>query len=172
MAIGARSRASRHRPSAWLCCAPARAWRFLFGAIRRALAHAASAASGLACVGLHARGMDDPIAAALRIARRDLDRRFAMRFSNAPSATRSTVSVEHPFQAPPTRSFARSKSAGRKAVQRAACAGNRSAALRSCNTKIFAIAEMEPQRGDATVRAIPGSGRVTSRLRSGGRIRE
>jgi len=38
---------------------------------------------------------NDPIGAAL--ASIDWDR-FAMRFSNAPSETRSTISVEHPYQ--------------------------------------------------------------------------
>jgi hypothetical protein len=45
---------------------------------------------------------DDPIAAAL--ARLACDAgwdRFAMRFSNAPSETRSTVTIEHPYQVPP-----------------------------------------------------------------------
>jgi len=43
----------------------------------------------------------DPIAAALASLAADVGwRRFAMRFSDAPSETRSTVSVEHPYQAP------------------------------------------------------------------------
>ncbi len=42
---------------------------------------------------------NDPIAAALA-SLVDWDR-FAMRFSNAPSVTRSTISVEHPYQVPP-----------------------------------------------------------------------
>jgi hypothetical protein len=44
----------------------------------------------------------DPIAAALASLARDAGwDRFAMRFSNAPSETRSTISVEHPYQVPP-----------------------------------------------------------------------
>jgi hypothetical protein len=43
----------------------------------------------------------DPIAAALASLAHDAGwQRFAMRFSNAPTPTRSTISVEHPLQAP------------------------------------------------------------------------
>ena len=43
----------------------------------------------------------DPIAAALASLAADVGwQRFAMRFSDAPSETRSTASVEHPYQAP------------------------------------------------------------------------
>jgi hypothetical protein len=45
--------------------------------------------------------IDDAIADSLRSLARDVGwRRFAMRFSDAPSETRSTVSIEHPLQAP------------------------------------------------------------------------
>ncbi len=44
----------------------------------------------------------DPVAAALASLARDAGwDRFAMRFSNALSETRSTISVEHPYQVPP-----------------------------------------------------------------------
>ena len=58
--------------------------------------------SALRIYGYTARWGDDPIAAALaRLARDAGWDRFAMRFSNAPSETRSTISVEHPYQVPP-----------------------------------------------------------------------
>lgn len=44
---------------------------------------------------------NDPIAAALAKLTADVGwQRFAMRFSNSPMTTRSTVSVEHPYQVP------------------------------------------------------------------------
>ena len=56
----------------------------------------------LHCWGYTARWhSDDPIAAALAsLVDREWDR-FAIRFSNAPSETCSTISVEHPYQVPP-----------------------------------------------------------------------
>lgn len=43
----------------------------------------------------------DPIADALAVLAADIGwRRFAMRFSNAPTEARSTISVEHPYQVP------------------------------------------------------------------------
>ena len=58
--------------------------------------------SALHCWGYTARWhSDDPIAAALAsLVDRGWDR-FAIRFSNAPSETCSTISVEHPYQVPP-----------------------------------------------------------------------
>jgi hypothetical protein len=43
----------------------------------------------------------DPIARALAALVQDQWERFAIRFSNAPSESRSTISVEHPYQKPP-----------------------------------------------------------------------
>jgi hypothetical protein len=43
---------------------------------------------------------DDPIAAALMALVQDQWERFAIRFSNAPSETCSTISIEHPLQCP------------------------------------------------------------------------
>jgi hypothetical protein len=55
----------------------------------------------LHCWGYSARhDKGDPIAAALASLVEHHWDRFAVRFSNAPSTTRSTISVEHPYQVP------------------------------------------------------------------------
>jgi len=57
---------------------------------------------GLNVYGYTARQSGDPIGDALALLARDAGwRRFAMRTSNGPRSTRSTVSIEHPLQAPP-----------------------------------------------------------------------
>ena len=78
---------------------------------------------------------NDPIAAALA-SLVDWDR-FAMRFSNAPSETRSTISVEHPYQVPPDAILCPEQIGRTEVVLNVrACAGNRSGALPLSSTKV------------------------------------